>query len=1127
MKIREFSEGIASWTITKELQAQAERLRMQVAPRPAQPYYGYGSDYYKNPGHFSAVDLMLTAVGGDEVVVAAKVGFRGQDPDFHVRARVTGTGSHPTVAFECPCRTGQCVHALVLWEAALREFAANLAPAGLIATLDNLGKGWSDPAFDRARPTLEHSTTFGLVLKPQKASAATKHSVPVSLVFYEPLTGLEPKGYRPTKMADDVDLRPDALSLADASKVALLRQAYGHRMDTAWDRIPGVPKDHALIDSHAKEAIFEDLLSGKRIFMKQFGSHPVIYAEPIVPSPQWVRLEGDDEGTQQLLLTDAQGTVVDELIRLKGLWAFDRTTRVMRRILGDEALLEKVHRTHHVVLSTQVRALRTHLALTEPKPIIPLPSLVAPTLDVRGPATAVLRGHIVENHDGPDYPVAILTFDYNGTEVSPTAFDAEGVVEIRTQSTLTRIHRDHRQHNAAYEAILAAGLTLPDRRVLAGTGRRSDAIQCGNASSVFPDDVQHFAQALDLCEAAGMRVIRSEALQALDVESQPFHTISVSSDDAFDLDVGITVDGVQYSLAEVMAATLADPRFPLKASPGEEPGARWTVRLGNGALVRIPLVDLRTMLAPVAEWLDASDRRAGGKIRLTRIQAALAANEVGAEAPPALRVVRDALKRLVAIDQEPLPATSAAFGGELRHYQREGLRWLNALADAGIGGVLGDDMGLGKTLQLIAHVLHLKDNGGLDEPVLVVVPTSVAPIWVQACATFAPTLKVEVLHGSGRERVHQRARAADVLITTYGTAVKDIERLESQHFALVVADESQNAKNPRTTTAKALRRLKASRHVNLTGTPLENRLLDLWSQLDLAVPGLLGGEKAFNRAIAAPIEKRGSDLHRLALARRIAPFLLRRTKEQVASELPAKTVSTVAVELAPAQRALYETLRATQHAAVLAAIAERGLNNCGIAVLEALLKLRQVCCDPALAPMASAKKVKASAKMDALMELVQEAMDGGHRILVFSSFTTMLDRIGTRLQELGIAYVMLTGQTTNRGAVVDAFQSGKVPVFLLSLKAGGVGLNLTAADTVIHYDPWWNPAAEDQATDRAHRIGQDKAVNVYRLIAKDTVEERIELLKARKAALADAILSGEGEATFSWSAEDINHLFSA
>ena len=233
------------------------------------------------------------------------------------------------------------------------------------------------------------------------------------------------------------------------------------------------------------------------------------------------------------------------------------------------------------------------------------------------------------------------------------------------------------------------------------------------------------------------------------------------------------------------------------------------------------------------------------------------------------------------------------------------------------------------------------------------------------------------------------------------------------------------------------------------------------------------------------------------------------------------------MELAPAQRALYETLRATQHAAVLAAIAERGLNNCGIAVLEALLKLRQVCCDPALAPMASAKKVKASAKMDALMELVQEAMDGGHRILVFSSFTTMLDRIGTRLQELGIAYVMLTGQTTNRGAVVDAFQSGKVPVFLLSLKAGGVGLNLTAADTVIHYDPWWNPAAEDQATDRAHRIGQDKAVNVYRLIAKDTVEERIELLKARKAALADAILSGEGEASFSWSAEDINHLFSA
>jgi Superfamily II DNA/RNA helicases, SNF2 family len=293
------------------------------------------------------------------------------------------------------------------------------------------------------------------------------------------------------------------------------------------------------------------------------------------------------------------------------------------------------------------------------------------------------------------------------------------------------------------------------------------------------------------------------------------------------------------------------------------------------------------------------------------------------------------------------------------------------------------------------------------------------------------------------------------------------------------------------------------------------------------VPGLLGSEKGFQRGIAGPIEKEDSDIHRVALNRRKAPFLLRRTKEEVATELPPKTITTTVVELEPAQRALYETIRAAQHEAVKAAIGERGLSQCGIVVLDALLKLRQVCCDPSLAPMASAKQVKGSAKLDALMELLHEAADGGRKVLVFSSFTQMLDRIAKRLEAEGIAFCVLTGETRKRDAVVAQFQTTATPVFLLSLKAGGVGLNLTAADTVIHYDPWWNPAAEDQATDRAHRIGQIRPVNVYRLIAKNTIEERIEILKARKAALAQAILSGEGDASRGWTAADIDHLFAA
>jgi SNF2 family DNA or RNA helicase len=452
----------------------------------------------------------------------------------------------------------------------------------------------------------------------------------------------------------------------------------------------------------------------------------------------------------------------------------------------------------------------------------------------------------------------------------------------------------------------------------------------------------------------------------------------------------------------------------------------------------------------------------------------------------------------------------AGLNAELRGYQRDGLRWMNALAEAGTGGVLADDMGLGKTLQLITHLLALKEAGSLIAPALIVVPTSLVPNWVSEVARFAPSLRLLALHGPQRAETFAHMGEYDVILTTYALLPRDVETLKKQPFSLVVLDEAQQVKNPRTQARRALLAMKVPRCLCLTGTPLENHLGELWSQVDLAVPGLLGDEGAFRRHYRGPIEKHQDVECQERLNRRIAPFILRRTKAQVASELPAKTEITRRVVMEPKQRDLYESLRLSLAEELREVIAQRGIAHSGIIVLDALLKLRQVCCDPRLVKLEAARGVRESAKFELLMDMLPALLAEGRRVLLFSQFTEMLKLIAVELDRRRLSYVTLTGETRDRAEPVQRFQDGEVPLFLLSLKAGGVGLNLTSADTVIHYDPWWNPAAEAQASDRAHRIGQDKPVFVYRLITAGTVEERIEELKARKAELADAVLEGGG-----------------
>jgi SNF2 family DNA or RNA helicase len=460
----------------------------------------------------------------------------------------------------------------------------------------------------------------------------------------------------------------------------------------------------------------------------------------------------------------------------------------------------------------------------------------------------------------------------------------------------------------------------------------------------------------------------------------------------------------------------------------------------------------------------------------------------------------------------------------LRPYQRDGLNWLQFLREYGLGGILADDMGLGKTVQTLAHILVEKETKRLDKPCLIVCPTSLIPNWEMETAKFAPQLKVLSLQGKDRATRFNGIADADLVLTTYPLLSRDAETIIPIEWHIVVLDEAQAIKNPTTKATQIVCDLQARHHLCLTGTPIENHLGEIWSLFAFLMPGMLGSHQDFAKRFRNPIERQKDTERQTILAGRLKPFILRRNKSDVAKELSPKTEITHYVELNPAQRDLYETVRLTVHKNIQEIIADKGLNRSRIVILDALLKLRQVCCDPRLVKLASARNVRQSAKLESLTDMLPEMIEEGRRILLFSQFTSMLDLIKPELTKACIPFVELRGDTTDRKTPVAQFQKCEIPIFLISLKAGGTGLNLTAADTVIHYDPWWNPAVETQATDRAHRIGQTKPVFVYKFIAKDTIEERILEMQNRKRDLATALFNDSPEATAAFTADDIEFL---
>ncbi len=584
--------------------------------------------------------------------------------------------------------------------------------------------------------------------------------------------------------------------------------------------------------------------------------------------------------------------------------------------------------------------------------------------------------------------------------------------------------------------------------------------------------------------------------------------LSVSSGvDWFELDAQADYDGASASLPELLKALQRGESF---------------VRLDDGSRGMLP-EEWLARYAPLAELGKLAD----GKLRFSHTQALLIdawlAEQPGVDLDEAFRRVRDRMQSFQGIKPACEPKS---FHGQLRDYQRDGLGWLNFLDEFGFGGCLADDMGLGKTVQVLAllEARRAQRNGGeRAAPSLVVAPRSLIHNWIDEAKRFAPELRVLDYTGLGRAEQRSRFGEHELIMTTYGTLRRDVGHLKDVEFDYCILDEAQAIKNADSQAAKACRLLSARRRLAMTGTPVENHLGELWSIFEFLNPGMLGRSSLIKQLSSDAALPNSGALE--ALAKGLRPFLLRRTKEQVLKELPEKTEQTLFCELEKKQRKLYDELLRHYRDSLGKKIETDGLKKSKIHVLEALLRLRQAACHPGL--LDRKRKNEPSAKLVTLLEQLAGVLDGGHKALVFSQFTSLLAIVREQLDRQGVAYEYLDGQTRDRKARVERFQNDPAcPLFLISLKAGGLGLNLTAADYVFILDPWWNPAAEAQAVDRAHRMGQSRRVFAYRLIAQDTIEEKILKLQADKRLLAEAIVSADKGVLSKLTAEDLQWLLS-
>ncbi len=697
---------------------------------------------------------------------------------------------------------------------------------------------------------------------------------------------------------------------------------------------------------------------------------------------------------------------------------------------------------------------------------------------------------------------ASLCFGYGDYELeaNPKA-DPISLVDIPDSWGMLRIHRQNDKEQEYYALLTDSHYGL--KRAARELGPETFELRARTHPFDF---LLHSIPALT---QAGFEIFGEEKLKAGKINrSTPTISLNITSGlDWFDLEANVKFGEEQVSLRDVRKAMKKGERY---------------VKLADGSIGQIPeqWLERYKRLFDMAEETETGLRVSD--FHLPLVDSLLEDAEL-ALTPADFIQRRERLRNFENIQSQAVPQ---GFTGELRPYQKAGLDWLYFLRQYGFGGCLADDMGLGKTIQILAFLQSLKETGQVSpgQASLLVVPKSLLTNWQRESARFTPGLRFLEYMGNARQKDSGKFNDYDIILTTYGTMLRDIELLRSYRFHYAILDESQSIKNPLAQSAKAARLLQAEHRLVMTGTPVENNTFELWSQFAFLNPGLLGSMETFKREFATPIESRASQETADLLRRLVFPFILRRTKEQVAPELPTRTERVIYTDLEPAQRKIYTHTRDRYRAELLGMIESEGMNDARMKILEGLLRLRQICIHPRLVEPTYRGE---SAKFEMLMETLETLHAEGHKALIFSQFVEILKLVQVELHARKLTYTYLDGKTQDRQGQVDRFQNDpSVPFFLISLKAGGVGLNLTAADYVIHLDPWWNPAVEMQAADRTHRIGQDKPVFIYKFIARDTVEEKILQLQERKKILVDQLISAEGSFFKSITAEDVKVLFS-
>ncbi len=738
------------------------------------------------------------------------------------------------------------------------------------------------------------------------------------------------------------------------------------------------------------------------------------------------------------------------------------------------------------------------------------------------------------------FPGVHLWFDYAGRRLPVNTQGFGQAVELEIENGAARsTHLRHVRAEAEWLQRMPAPLVpaLQVERTLA------QAIYDGKSrlKSLFAlprhDWSAHGASVLADAQAAGfdLEIDPAFPISMEDVPEADLELAPAQERGWFRISLGVSAGGERVDIAPALAKLIgaqADPEAWLEALP-TVPSVLLTAKSsrpeeaikGRALVIRLPGRRIHSILSPVFDWF-----RGGALQGISALQAALnpdlppsAVKYLGRDDARWIALREAVASGVIPTKVDPMPG----FAATLRPYQEHGLAWLDHLHSLGMSGVLADDMGLGKTVQTLAFIHRRRHLAPKAAPCLIVAPTSVTVNWLAELRRFTPDLRVLTHRGQSRSLTAGQMTSVDVVVTSYPILQRDELQFSRRDWDVVVFDEAQSIKNPKAKTYQAAQALKAHMRLALTGTPMENHLGELWALFNLLLPGLLGDLESFNRIFRHPIEQRSVTQQMTKLRERIRPFLLRRTREAVLGDLPEKTEYTRWIELDPGQADLYESLRTAIHDDIRHVIDKKGLGQSTIHILDALLKLRQVCCDPRLVKLADSNALiseAGSAKFEWLMAHVPELLEEGRQVLVFSQFASMLALIAEGLASQGIDFVTLTGDTRDRETPVERFQSGAVRVFLISLKAGGVGLNLTAADTIIHYDPWWNPAVEAQATARAHRIGQTRPVFVTKLVSRGTLEERMMGLLERKRDLANALLEGDGHALAGLTEADVESL---